>query len=57
MQWPLDIGTSYPDRFQTFDEMIYISSDRNRTSDGEILLARFSEECMAHRKRTAALSK
>ena len=35
---------SYPDGFQAPDGMIYISYDRNRSTDGEILLARFSEE-------------
>jgi predicted neuraminidase len=37
-------GVSYPDGFQSPDGMIYISYDRNRKTDGEILLARFTEE-------------
>ena len=37
-------GISYPDGFQTDDGTIYISYDRNRSTDGEILMARFTEE-------------
>lgn len=37
-------GVSYPDGFQAPDGTLYISYDRNRASDGEILLARFREE-------------
>lgn len=37
-------GVSYPDGFQSADGTIYISYDRNRATDGEILLARFTEE-------------
>ncbi len=37
-------GVSYPDGFGTKDGFIYISYDRNRDTDGEILLARFREE-------------
>lgn len=37
-------GISYPDGFQTPDGTIYISYDRNRSTDGEILLARFTED-------------
>ena len=37
-------GVSYPDGFQAPDGTIYISWDRNRSTDGEILMARFSEE-------------
>jgi len=37
-------GVSYPDGFQAPDGMIYISHDRNRSKDGEILLSRFTEE-------------
>lgn len=36
-------GVSYPDGFQAPDGTIYISYDRNRSTDGEILLARFTE--------------
>lgn len=36
-------GISYPDGFQAPDGAIYISYDRNRSSDGEILLAKFTE--------------
>ncbi len=37
-------GISYPDGFQAPDGTLYISYDRNRSTDGEILLARFTEE-------------
>ena len=37
-------GISYPDGFQAPDGTLYISYDRNRATDGEILLARFTEE-------------
>ena len=37
-------GISYPDGFQTPEGTIYISYDRNRSSDGEILMARFTEQ-------------
>ncbi len=37
-------GISYPDGFQTPDGTIYISYDRNRSLDGEILMACFTEE-------------
>lgn len=37
-------GVSYPDGFQSPDGTIYISYDRNRETDGEILLVRFSEK-------------
>ena len=37
-------GISYPDGFQAPDGKIYISYDRNRSTDGEILFARFTEE-------------
>lgn len=37
-------GISYPDGFQAPDGTIVISYDRNRGSDGEILMARFTEE-------------
>ncbi len=36
-------GISYPDGFQAPDGTLYISYDRNRATDGEILLARFTE--------------
>ncbi len=36
-------GISYPDGFQAPDGRIFISYDRNRSTDGEILLARFTE--------------
>ncbi|MEW4490738.1 sialidase family protein [Thalassoglobus sp. JC818] len=36
-------GISYPDGFQSPDGTIFISYDRNRSTDGEILLARFTE--------------
>ena len=37
-------GVSYPDGFQSPDGTVYISYDRNRSTDGEILLARFTED-------------
>lgn len=37
-------GVSYPDGYQAEDGTIYISYDRNRSTDGEILLARFTED-------------
>lgn len=37
-------GVSYPDGFQAPNGTIYISYDRNRSTDGEILMARFTEE-------------
>jgi len=37
-------GISYPDGFEAPDGTIYISYDRNRATDGEILMARFTEE-------------
>lgn len=37
-------GVSYPDGCQAPDGTIYISYDRNRSRDGEILLARFTED-------------
>ncbi|MDF1754906.1 MAG: exo-alpha-sialidase [Verrucomicrobiales bacterium] len=40
-------GISYPDGFQAPDGTIYISYDRNRSTDGEILMARFTEEDVA----------
>ncbi len=37
-------GISYPDGFQAPDGSIYISYDRNRSTDGDILFAKFTEE-------------
>lgn len=37
-------GISYPDGVQAPDGLIYISYDRNRKTDGEVLLAKFTEE-------------
>lgn len=37
-------GISYPDGFQAPDGSICISYDRNRSTDGEILMARFTEK-------------
>jgi sialidase-1 len=37
-------GISYPDGVQASDGTLYISYDRNRATDGEILLARFTED-------------
>ena len=36
-------GISYPDGFQAPEGTLYISYDRNRATDGEILMARFTE--------------
>jgi predicted neuraminidase len=49
-------GISYPDGFQAPDGTIYISYDRNRSTDGEILLARFTEQDVLARKLVAANS-
>jgi hypothetical protein len=46
-------GVSYPDGFQAPDGPIYISYDRNRSTDGEILLARFTEADVRAGKLTA----
>ena len=43
-------GLSYPDGFQAPDGSLYISYDRNRATDGEILLAKFTEEDILARK-------
>lgn len=40
-------GVSYPDGVQAPDGTLYISYDRNRDTDGEILLARFTEADVA----------
>lgn len=37
-------GVSYPDGFQAPDGTLYISHDRNRKTDGEVLMARFTED-------------
>lgn len=37
-------GVSYPDGFQGPDGRIYISYDRNRSTDAEILMAQFTEK-------------
>ncbi|MBX3398364.1 MAG: exo-alpha-sialidase [Gemmataceae bacterium] len=43
-------GVSYPDGFQDPDGTISISYDRNRATDGEVLLARFTEADIAAKK-------
>lgn len=43
-------GISYPDGCQAPDGRIYISYDRNRATDGEILMARFTEEDVLAKK-------
>ncbi len=48
---------SYPDGFQAPDGTIYISYDRNRSTDGEILLARFTEEDVLARELKGPKSK
>lgn len=37
-------GISYPDGFEAPDGTLHVSYDRNRKTDGEILLARFTEQ-------------
>lgn len=50
-------GVSYPDGFQAPDGTIYISYDRNRKTDGEILMARFTETDILERKIVSKNSK
>lgn len=50
-------GVSYPDGFQAPDGTIYISYDRNRATDGEILLARFTEADILAQKLVGSRSK
>ena len=50
-------GISSPDGFQSPDGMLYISYDRNRSADGEILLARFTEDDILSRKLKETRSK
>ncbi len=50
-------GVSYPDGFQAPNGTIYISYDRNRATDGEILLARFTEEDISAKKLLGPKSK
>jgi predicted neuraminidase len=50
-------GVSYPDGFQAPDGTLYISYDRNRATDGEILLARFTEADVLAGKLTGPKSK
>ena len=50
-------GISYPDGFQAPDGTIFISYDRNRATDGEILLARFTEGDIEAKRLTNGDSK
>ena len=50
-------GVSYPDGFQATDGTLYVSYDRNRSTDGEILLARFTEADILARALTGPKSK
>lgn len=50
-------GISYPDGFQAPDGTLYISYDRNRSTDGEILMARFTEEDILAKELTGPKSK
>jgi len=50
-------GVSYPDGFQAPDGAVCISYDRNRATDGEILLARFTEEDILAKKLVGPKSK
>lgn len=46
-------GVSYPDGVQAKDGTIYIIYDRNRRSDKEVLMARFTEEDVRNGKLTS----
>ncbi len=50
-------GISYPDGIQAPDGKIYISYDRNRATDGEILMARFTEQDILAKKPVGPKSK
>jgi hypothetical protein len=50
-------GVSYPDGFQAPDGTIYISYDRNRSTDGEVLMARFTEQDIVAGKLVGPKSK
>lgn len=50
-------GISYPDGFDAPDGYIYISYDRNRDTDGHILMARFTEKDILARKIVSKRSK
>ena len=50
-------GISYPDGCQAPDGYLYISYDRNRATDGEILLARFTEQDILAKKLVSPKSK
>lgn len=50
-------GVSYPDGVQAPDGTIYISYDRNRKTDGEVLLARFTEQDITARRLVAPASR
>ncbi len=50
-------GISYPDGFQVPDGTIVISYDRNRSTDGEILMARFTEEDVMAKKLVGSKSR
>ncbi len=50
-------GISYPDGFQSSNGSIYISYDRNRATDGEVLMARFTEADIEARKLVSPESK
>ncbi|MCA9067301.1 MAG: sulfatase-like hydrolase/transferase [Planctomycetaceae bacterium] len=50
-------GISYPDGFQAPDGTLFISYDRNRATDGEILMARFTEADILAKKLVGPKSK
>lgn len=50
-------GISYPDGFQAPDGYIYVSYDRNRDWDGEILMAKFTEQDILEKKLLSRKSK
>jgi hypothetical protein len=43
-------GVSYPDAIQSGDGSIYVLYDRNRATDSEILMAKFTEEDVMAKK-------
>jgi len=50
-------GISYPDGFQAPDGILYISYDRNRATEGEILMPRVTEADVLARQLVAPKSK
>lgn len=50
-------GISYPDGFQESNGVIHISYDRNRSTDGEIIMVSFEEKDIINPKKNAIGSK